>query len=253
MNKEYTYIDGKVIIKDENGEQKPGEYYDNLDKVLVQENVIETMEDRIKVLETESEKYKKENKKRFIPIIFPLFAIAPALMPVLLFLFGDFGIFVTTVETVFGVMNKALFYTILFSFLYLPLSVVALIQEYSEHKVSRKKAKGVTSELEFLRKQLVDEKQILDELKNDKTKNNENEEFRVVEVNDIDKLRMLKQFLELSYNLGYNEDKYFRYYQNGELENKLKKFCNEEEIQLANDYFQEKGPILTRRKDIKKR
>ena len=38
MNKEYTYIDGKAIIKDENGNQTPTEYYDNLDEVLVQEN-----------------------------------------------------------------------------------------------------------------------------------------------------------------------------------------------------------------------
>ena len=40
MNKGYTYIDGKVIISDENGNHTQSEYYDNLDKVLVQENVI---------------------------------------------------------------------------------------------------------------------------------------------------------------------------------------------------------------------
>ena len=43
MNKEYTYFNGKAIIRNENGNQPPIEYYDNLDAVLVQENVIETM------------------------------------------------------------------------------------------------------------------------------------------------------------------------------------------------------------------
>ena len=35
MNREYTYIDGKVIISDENNEKIQSEYYDNLDKVLI--------------------------------------------------------------------------------------------------------------------------------------------------------------------------------------------------------------------------
>ena len=47
MNKEYIYIQGKVIVKDENGTQTSLEYYDNLDKVLIQENLIESMEDKI--------------------------------------------------------------------------------------------------------------------------------------------------------------------------------------------------------------
>ena len=44
MNKGYTYIDGMVIISDGNGNHTQSEYYDNLEKVLVQKNVIEAME-----------------------------------------------------------------------------------------------------------------------------------------------------------------------------------------------------------------
>lgn len=59
MNKEYVYIDIKVIISDENDKKTQSEYYDNLDKVLIQENLIETMEGKIQELESVSEYYKK--------------------------------------------------------------------------------------------------------------------------------------------------------------------------------------------------
>lgn len=58
MNKSYIYLDGKVIIEDENNNKTLTEYYDNLDEVLIQENLIETMEKRIKELEQEMETYK---------------------------------------------------------------------------------------------------------------------------------------------------------------------------------------------------
>lgn len=48
MNSSYTYINGKAIIFDENGNQVPINYYNNLDDVLVQENVVETIENKIK-------------------------------------------------------------------------------------------------------------------------------------------------------------------------------------------------------------
>ena len=54
MNKEYLYINGKCIIYDENGAilEDDGkvalkEYSDKLDQILVQENVIETLEDEL--------------------------------------------------------------------------------------------------------------------------------------------------------------------------------------------------------------
>ena len=60
MNKNYIYMHGKAIINDEMGNQTSIEYYDNLDQVLVKENIIETMEKRIKELENESKNYTKK-------------------------------------------------------------------------------------------------------------------------------------------------------------------------------------------------
>ena len=65
MNVSYTYIDDKAIIFDENGNQVQVEYYDNLDEVLVQENIVETIENRINKLSN----IQILPKKRFIPLI----------------------------------------------------------------------------------------------------------------------------------------------------------------------------------------
>ncbi len=67
MNKGYIIIDGKAITCDENGVREPIEYYDNLDQVLVEENVIEELEKKITNLEKELEQY-PEVRKKYIPL-----------------------------------------------------------------------------------------------------------------------------------------------------------------------------------------
>ena len=48
MNREYTYVDDKVIIRDENGNQRVVEYCDNLNEILIQENLLEEIENQPK-------------------------------------------------------------------------------------------------------------------------------------------------------------------------------------------------------------
>lgn len=43
MNKEYIYIDGKVIVEDENGNKNVMQYNDKIEEILIQENLMETM------------------------------------------------------------------------------------------------------------------------------------------------------------------------------------------------------------------
>ena len=70
MNQGYTYKEGKAIVKTDKGIKEPIEYYDNLDEVLLQENLIETMENNILSLEKESENYKKNNRKHYFPFFY---------------------------------------------------------------------------------------------------------------------------------------------------------------------------------------
>lgn len=71
MNKEYIYNDGKVTIIDELGKMKTEEYYDNIDKVLTEENAIEIMEKEIEKIKNEWKKY-ETNKKDKLLLLVPL-------------------------------------------------------------------------------------------------------------------------------------------------------------------------------------
>ena len=78
MNNEYIYKDGKVLIRDENDNQTIVDYYDNLDKVLVQENLIELMELELQKIEKELIKYKNMIHKNKLSKI--LHILAPFLI-----------------------------------------------------------------------------------------------------------------------------------------------------------------------------
>ena len=247
MNKEYTYFDGKAIIRNENGNQPPIEYYDNLDAVLVQENVIETMEDRISFLEEESKKYKTD-RKHYIPILLPMCTLLTAIFPsIFAYGLGNADLYITTVNTVFGPMNEALLYTIS-TLPVLPFIGGVEYIMYDKYKEGLKTGKGINCELEFLKKQVMEEREKLIELKKDKTVSDNKKEFRVVEVNDLERLKALRSLFSLYYNLGYYDEKLYDYYQKGKLDSKLSERFNEEEIQAAKEYLEEKGPTLVKKR-----
>lgn len=254
MNKEYTYIDGKVIIRDEKGSQRPDDYYDNLDDVLVQENVIEEMEKRIAELDKKSKMYKKYNKKRYIPTILPsLSVISTVGVPILFYLLTGTNPLTISTDTVFGVQNLAVSLSTIFSTIFIPIGALVEVVLYRQHKDFLKTADGVDSELEFLQKQLVDEKKELEQLKEDKTRDREVTTFRVVTVDDKQQINMLKNYLSFYFNLGYNIREYYKYYQQGLLEQKLKNSFTPDGIEAAKEYLEEKGPTLAKTRKTNKR
>ena len=101
----------------------------------------------------------------------------------------------------------------------------------------------------ILQKQLVEEKQELKDLKQEKKRDEEDKEFRVVQVDDKQQLKALKSYLGLYFDLGYNEEKYFRYYQQDKLDEKLGEQYTVAGIEIAKKYLKEKGPTLVKRKN----
>lgn len=249
MNKEYIYKDGKALVIDENDNQRTVDYCDNLDDVLVQENLIETMEKEIKNLEKEISEIKKESKfSKYLNILWPflIFTFGPMIvMPTIcnladvnqvltLPLLGtlDFG-------TAVGILGATAFS--------IPGSLMSLAN-YSKEKRFERDEKGKETQLEYLKKLLVEQKEDLEELKLDKSASETSKDFSVSRVDDIEVLKKLKNYLSFYYNLGYNEKKYFKYYQKGKLDNYLERFTNEDGIYYANQHFEEKGPTLVKRK-----
>lgn len=230
MNVAYTYIDGKVIILNEKGKQIPIEYYDNLDKVLVQENIIEIIEERIHKLEAN----KLKTKKRFIPT--NIFISIIVWLITVQFITVNIYSFLNTIEMNLITLIAAT-----------TLGIVFDCQEYRHYKNGIKKEMANTCELDFLKKQLVEEKQKLETLKKEKSKEKEDPTFRVVVVNDVEKLKQLKHSLELYRKLGYDLKKLYKYLENGTLEEKLNKSYSNDEIQLAKQFLEENGPKLIKK------
>lgn len=249
MNKEYIYKDGKALIIDENDNQKTVEYYDNLGEVLVQEDLIEAMEEEIKKLEKETRQNKKESKlSRFLWVWNPflIFTFGPLIMfPVISKFFGVDGLKNTSL---FGTINSGTFLGLISAPLFaIPGSLLTTALHFKEKGLEQER-RGKEIQLEYLKRNLVEQKEHLEELKSDKTNNKEQEEFYVSKVDNIEALKKLRNFLSFYYDLGYNEEKYFRYYQKGKLDSYLGKFVNDTGIQFANQHFEEKGPILVKRK-----
>lgn len=247
MNKGYTYIDGKVIISDENGNHTQSEYYDNLDKVLVQENIIEEMENKIKKIEREIDDY-PEAKKKYIPKYFYavlgcVLTMTPFLMWLLTGSNPSLGI-----DKAFGSVDDALFFTLLIEGTGLELGAIVTYADYSNFKKKAKRGNGLNTELEFLKSQIEKEKETLASLKKEKTRDNENTKFRSTQVDDKQQLEALDSYSTLYYVLGYDEKEFGRLYQQGKLVDKMQRHYSNKEIELANNYFEEKGPVLAKKR-----
>ena len=247
MNKGYVQIGDLVIISDENGNYTQSEYYDNLDKVLVQENVIEEMEERIQDLTKKSKIYPVE-KKKYTPYIF-YFAVASVLaMPIVVGLLTGTNPYLESIDTVFGTVNVALYHSLCTGVFGLPLASLVTIADYLNYKDIVEKGKGINSELEFLKNQIEKEKENLINLKDAKTNDNLSEEILPKKVDDLQQLKILRNNLELFYDLGNNDKKYYRYYQKGKLDKKLHKKYGTVDVDLVKEYLQKKGPTLTKKR-----
>lgn len=198
MNKEYIYVNGKVVIQDETGNKRLEDYNDNLDEILVQENLIEALEKTIKDLE------KKDRnlggvRKRFMPRYLIIFSLIG--LPICLF-FTNYLIKIAGV-----VWSKDLYMipVLLYAF-EIFVTLFLTFGEYQSFKMHKRTAKGFEKELEYAKEQLTFAKEKLANLNNIKTSKKENTEFKVVKVNDLEKLKCLKENLEMYFNLGYSND-----------------------------------------------
>ena len=249
MNKEYIYLDEKAIIRNENGEKEPIKYYNELDKVLEQENLIESIENKITNLE------RKKNNTR---VMSTLFALIPVLMgfitPIIsVFLLSLCGVITTPytsiTDTIFGPMMHGPFMTAAISIptgimFGLPITIINFMQRAQD----KKHLIGLENELNYLNKSLNIEKEKLDELNKNKSYEHQNKDFRIVKIND-EAIKNLDTKLKLCYACGYNGKKYYKLYKK---HNKLPKEFVETfkngEIEIIKEFLEEKGPSLTKRK-----
>ena len=101
--------------------------------------------------------------------------------------------------------------------------------------------------IRVFKKQLVEEKKKLETLRKEKPKTKEDSNFKVVKVDDIEKLKQLKHYIELYYSLGYDIEKLYKYLENGTLEEFLNNSYNTDDVELSKQFLEKNGPKLIKR------
>ena len=104
----------------------------------------------------------------------------------------------------------------------------------------------------YLKKQIVIEKVKLEELRKEQTITSETHELKSEKVDDLERLKELRYKLSIYNCLGYNMDKYYRYYQAGRLEEKLSGQYDESSISEIREYFETKDSSPLKKKCRKK-
>ena len=232
MNKEYAYVDSKVIVSDENGKLTQRDYKEGIDKILVQENVVEKIEKDIKGLEEEVNKFKKEKHIKFpaVTLSFLLFSALIACIPFII------GLPLNLVSVTFLIA------------LLIPLISCAPLLDKALIFDPMKKLQGDISELEYLKRMLQDQKEILSEMQKEATLNKDKvEEVKGIKVADKQIIAALENEEYLYYDVGLNLKKYYLLYKKGKLAEKLAKYYNQEGVELITEYIKENGPRLVRK------
>ena len=231
------YVDGKEVISSTSGKQTLVDYYDNLDEVLVQENVIESMEKRIQYLGGETNRLSNFSKKKF-SLLKKLGLVLLENLIIGCTLFLNYATLVSSN----CVLKFVLAFTCCFPYLLINFGICVCFDYTSE----KKDLKSFIKELDYLNKQIVMEEVKLVNLKKDMKKSKEDKEISITKVNDVERLKELKSYLKIA----SNEEKYYKYYQKGKLEEKLAKDenCTDFDIEIAKNYFEKKGPCLVKKK-----
>lgn len=242
MNEKYTYLDGKVIIEDENGKKKIVEYTNHLDEILVQENLIESLENELVEVDRDIERSKKLNKTNKNVTIFSAvsFALIPVIMQFLLkMLLGENAseIMLSTepmmlpfikgfIISISGISGS--FFT---------------ISSYNSYKKNQKNINGQKSKKKVLEETIQQEKKELEQLQQTSQKQQLTHHFFEKEVDYLKELRRLRSYLNLYYDCGYNREKYIKYLQAGKLDKKLGKHYTVRGIDLITEYLETSNDI----------
>lgn len=243
MNKECVYVDEKIVVSDENGNNRIIENSDKINEILVQENVVEAIEE--KTLELKEKLIQNKVSKHFIPENF-LTAICGLIISDLLFKYV-FKVNILT-DLIIGPFN-AIF---LMGGIIIPAFSLLDVFKYFDYKQMKKEKQGDILEYNYLSKKLEQEKSKLEELKKEQVIIGDPQEFKVEKVDDFERLKELRNKLSLYNRLGYNMNKYYRYYQAGKLEKKLSRQYDESSISEIKEYFETKDSSLVKKKCRKK-
>lgn len=248
MNREFVYKDGQAIIIDDKGEQRTEEYYDGLEDVLVQEDLIEQMEANLASLEAESDEddYNKTVKswKRMIVVPLLIGVGVPLLMA---------GVEVLSrpelelVNSFLGMIHPGVLVCLI---MIVPCSLFSGYFSWMAAKKLKNEVKMQRSrevQIDFLRRSIGKAKENIAELKKDK-KNTKKEDFEVAVVHSEASIETMEAYQDLYADIGYNEEELLKGYETGSLESELQMVYDDTAIGVVKSYFDENALSLSRKR-----
>ena len=242
---EIIYLDGKVLVNDfKNNSKNPVElkeyeYQDNIKELIKIENIVEELENfknklSNKIIDRNNTINNYFSVKKFLLRIFIITAIiGSSLFSVISYI--DHGLNLIT-----SILNGSIAGTSIPLFLcgFLTLSA------NKEKKYATEEKAGFELQLEELEKVLEKNKEILNQLKSDKSKENEiqamNKKIDDIRGIHLDDYRKIRDELMFYRELGENENKFSKYYNEGTLEYNLEEIYEPEEIEKIKTYFKSK-------------
>lgn len=247
MNRECTFENGVVIVKDECGNERKVDCSDNLEDILVQENIVETIKNVINALEHSSHSFSKYRLRDIFCIPGPV--IETILVPSIAMYLTD-PLNKSAIEgmiyTKFGLMKIEKFLAI-FIAVFLPVGLHMSKKWYKEYNENVKCENGIQLLLEYLRDILVVQSGKLDTLLESSVPTNI-DGCKSYSINNDEVLENLHEDICLYYDIGYNAKEYYRYYlANGKLPEELEQEYDKEKIKLVEELFQKRGKSLVKK------
>lgn len=235
MNKNYIKIDDKIFITDEDGKISKMDYYDGIDEVLAQENIVEKIEKKIASLSKIkiNSRYYKKLRLAYLAVGI----IAPFLSYFL------FNIMHTESIGIFSFNLESLKFSLIMSPVCLLIVSALYYVEYSKYIKERTRYLASMEQLSYLEKQLEIEKEKLNELTNE---HNNKEEISQIKV-DNEETKIVDNSVAI-YNASINQDRFANYYKKGKLNDILQEYYyTKEQIEMTIDFLEEKGLILKKK------
>jgi len=250
MNKECIYIDGKVIVSDDDGNKKLVSYYDNIKEVLEQENLIEALNDKVLRLTKENADLEKYNKNHLARILVPLLGsiigpiVAVSVLMAATIVGGDV---VVTMQswasaTLFATTSSAV------------LGSFCSLAAYWSYKEDMQSINKNNYAIKYLEKNIVEQNKKLVEMKKQSKKGPVEKGFASATIDTKATVNSVNGYTDLYKDCADNMKKYYRYYQEHDrLPRKVLKKYDDASQEVIVDIVKENGPQLVKKRNYKRK
>ncbi len=203
MNKEYAFKDENIVfVSNEKGELKEEKYTTNFNKVKIQENTVEEIENNLKK-ENNSKKQWLEQMESLIKLmkLMPFLGISAGFVLALM---------VSMLHWSFDILSCLGCILAGFGF-----ASCGVVLNYTEYRIAKKHFNIAHFQSYFLKKDLERENKKLQELYEKSEPIQHKEENRIVQIDDKKELRQLKIYFELLRHYGEDLPNQLNLYANG--------------------------------------